>query len=191
MYATESRIDSHRPALLYLYGDAAGIDRAHRFGELRLRPNGVDEPMPWLLSGLSPGLPLSSQILPFGAKKSVASSGFLILSLSTASTEAFAEKVPGNGSCLVIRDTEAFGERLHRAVAKALPQWAGIDAAVSYGAPSPLGAVFTKERRLSAQKEWLFAWRPVQPSLSLRPLMVQIGSLESFTEVLLTKASER
>ena len=183
MSASESRIDPHRPAVLYLHGDTTGIDRAHRFGELRLRPNGGEAPLP--------GQSLASQILPFGAKKSVTSSGFLILSLSTTSNESFAGKGTNSESCLVIRDTEEFGERLHRAVAKVLPQWAGIDAAVSYGPASPLGAVFTKERSLASQREWLFAWRPVQPTLSLQPILVQLGSLESLSEVLLTRPFEQ
>ena len=191
MSASNLRLDSHRPALLYLCGDAASIDRAYRLGELRLRPNDVGESLPGLSPGLSPGPSLARQILPFGSKKSAGSSGFLILSLSTAWNEALAEKGPGSGSCLVIRDTEEFGERLHKAVAKALPQWAGIDAAVTYGAASSLGAVFTKERFFAAQKEWLFAWRPVQPTLSLQSIVVQIGSLESFTEVLSTRPLER
>lgn len=175
MSVSESRTESHRPASLYLYGERDSIDRAHKLGELRLRPNGIDDAIARQSQ--------ASQILPFGPRKTAASNGFLVLSLSTVWSETFFQKNATTMRCLVIRNTEEFGERLHRAVAKALPQWAGIDAAVSYGAPSPLGAAFTKERHLSSQKEWLFAWRPVQPSSTLQPIVIQIGSLESLTEV--------
>lgn len=175
MAVSESRIDSHRPALLYLYGERDDIDRAHRLGELRLRPSQTD---PTRAKQISEG-----QILPFGPRKTVATNDFLVLSLKTVWSETFFIKNQAAMRCLVIRNTEEFGERLHRAVAKVLPQWAGIDAAVAYGAPSPLGAAFTKDHHLSAQKEWLFAWRPMQPTASIQPIVIQVGSLESICDV--------
>lgn len=174
MSASESRIDSHRPVPLYLYGAPAEIDRARQLGEFRLRPNGVDD---------APDLSPARSILPFGARKTVASGGFLILSLSTVWNEDFFRAVPNVTHCLVINDTEEFGERLHRAVQKTLPQWTGIDAAVAYGKPSPLGAAFTKGAHLASQKEWLFAWRPIRPALSLQPIVIQIGCINILTEI--------
>lgn len=182
MSVSKSRIDSHRPATLYLYGERAAIERARSLGEFRLSPSG-DE-------ALSKSLP-QNQILPFGPRPSRTSSGFLTLSLSTVWNEHFFHDAHGMTTCLVIRDTEEFGERMHRAVAKALPQWAGIDAAVAYGSPSPLGAAFTKGRHLGPQKEWLFAWRPIQSELSLQPIVVQIGSLDAVTEVREASATSR
>ena len=182
MSVSKSRIDSHRPAMLFLYGERVAIERTRLLGEFRLSPSG-DEPLSKSLS--------HNQILPFGTRPSMASSGFLTLSLSTVWNEHLFHSAHGMTTCLVVHDTEEFGERLHRAVARALPQWAGIDAAVAYGSPSPLGAAFTKARHLGSQKEWLFAWRPIQPELSLQPIVVQIGSLDKVTEVREANATSR
>ena len=173
MPLADSKAPSRRPALLYLQTDRASAERALLHGEFRLKPTSQGEPLT--------RSPESIQILPFGARKTITGAGFLTLRLSTS-----APTKPASASvdcCLVIRNTEEFGERLHRAVHRALPQWAGIDAAVAYGAPSPLGAAFTKSRHLAAQREWLFAWRPIEPTFSLAPLIVQIGSIAGIAEL--------
>ncbi|KQQ32716.1 hypothetical protein ASF61_14355 [Duganella sp. Leaf126] len=85
-------------------------------------------------------------------------------------------------SCLVIHNTEEFGERLHRAVQRTLPNWAGIDGVVEYGVRAALGAAFTKTAAEAQEQEWLFAWRAMQ-SASLNPVMIKIGSLENFAEL--------
>jgi hypothetical protein len=85
--------------------------------------------------------------------------------------------------CLVIHNTEEFGERLHRAVQRALPNWAGIDGPVEYGVRSRLGAAFTKSLAESQEQEWQFAWRSLSPGASLNPVTVRIGSLEQFAEL--------
>ena len=175
MNVSKSLVGSHRPDKLYLYGERVSIERACRLGELRLHPNAADG---------APSRPMQEgQILPFGPRASPVSAGFLTLSLSSVWRETFFHEAQGAAACLVIRDPEEFGERLHRAVQKALPQWAGIDAAVAYGAPSPLGAAFTKGKHLSLQKEWLFAWRPIQATQALTSIVVQIGCMDSFTEL--------
>lgn len=86
-------------------------------------------------------------------------------------------------TCLVIHNTEEFGERLHRAVQRALPSWAGIDGAVEYGARAALGAAFTKTAAEAPEHEWQFAWRAMQSKLSLNPVLVKIGNLENFAEL--------
>ena len=86
-------------------------------------------------------------------------------------------------SCLIIHNTEEFGERLHRAVQRALPSWAGIDGAVEYGARAALGAAFSKTAQEAAEQEWLFAWRSMQTQASLNPVVVKIGNLENFAEL--------
>jgi hypothetical protein len=86
-------------------------------------------------------------------------------------------------SCLIIHNTEEFGERLHRAVQRALPSWAGIDGAVEYGVRAALGAAFSKTLAEAAEKEWLFAWRSMQQNMSLNPLVIKLGSLENFAEL--------
>lgn len=108
---------------------------------------------------------------------------FLTLNLSCVWDERLFDDFAEANSCLVIHDTESFGERLHRATQRMLPNWAGIDAAVAYGAASPLGAAFTKDKQLARQKEWLFAWRPMQSRMSANPVVVTIGNIESIAEL--------
>ncbi|TFW27170.1 hypothetical protein E4L96_03775 [Massilia arenosa] len=109
--------------------------------------------------------------------------GCLTLSLSTAwAPELFDIYAPAD-ACLVIHHTEEFGERLHRAVQRTLPSWAGIDGAIDYRGRSPLGAIFTKPAAEAREREWLFAWRPMQGNLSLNPVTVRVGSLEQFAEL--------
>ncbi|MYN38136.1 hypothetical protein GTP55_01995 [Duganella sp. FT109W] len=86
-------------------------------------------------------------------------------------------------ACLIIHNTEEFGERLHRAVQRALPSWAGIDGAVEYGTRAALGAAFTKTAAEAQEQEWQFAWRAMQAKLSLNPVLIKIGSLENFAEL--------
>lgn len=109
--------------------------------------------------------------------------GFLTLSFSSVWDERLFDDFSAANIGLVIHDPEIFGERLHRAVQRLLPNWAGIDAAVSYGAGSPLGAAFTKDKSLARQKEWLFAWRPMQARMSANPVVVEIGSIENIAEL--------
>ncbi len=169
------RVETGRPATLYFYADRHTAERALQAGEFRLRPSGQSDPAP----GVSP----ASQILPFGAIKTMATAGFLTLSLSTALSEKLTRKDTAGLCCVVIHNIEEFGERLHKAVHKALPHWAGIDSAVAHAATSRLGAAFTRGRHLSGQKEWLFAWRPMQPALSLNPIVIHIGSIASLAEL--------
>ena len=86
-------------------------------------------------------------------------------------------------ACLIIHNTEEFGERIHRAVQRTLPSWAGIDGAIEYGTRAALGAAFTKTAAEAQEQEWQFAWRSMQSKLSLNPVLVKIGSLENFAEL--------
>jgi hypothetical protein len=86
-------------------------------------------------------------------------------------------------ACLIIHNTEEFGERVHRAVQRTLPNWAGIDGAIEYGARAALGAAFTKTPAEAQEQEWQFAWRAMQANLSLNPVMIKIGSIEQFAEL--------
>lgn len=108
---------------------------------------------------------------------------FLTLSLSQVWDDALFDRLGPADACLVIHHTEDFGERLHRAVQRTLPDWAGIDGAVSYGARSPLGNAFTKDAGSAAAREWQFAWRAMTPGASVHPVTVNIGSIEQFAEV--------
>ncbi|TFW24024.1 hypothetical protein [Duganella callida] len=86
-------------------------------------------------------------------------------------------------ACLIIHNTEEFGERIHRAVQRTLPSWAGIDGAVEYGQRAALGAAFTKTAAEAHEQEWQFAWRAMQANLSLNPVAIRVGNLENFAEL--------
>ena len=149
-------IDSSRPPKLYRYSDRQWLERALTLGEFRLSPPAVE-----------PGQQ-AARYLTLGWTRSWNERLF----------DAF-----GVDTCLIIHDTEQFGERLHRAAQKILPSWAGIDAPVYYGKPSPLGALFSKERADAAQEEWLFTWRPTGAMLSLAPVFVRVGNIEGIAEL--------
>ncbi|HEY8102851.1 MAG TPA: hypothetical protein VIF82_19090 [Burkholderiaceae bacterium] len=170
-------VDYQRPQKLYRYSKYESLERSFTLGEFRPLPSLPDETM-----RQSPG---SEQILPFKPSKpqSAAAPHYLTLSLANAWDEKLFDKTAGTDSCLIIHKPEEFGERIHRAVRKLLPNWAGIDAAISYGVPSPLGAAFSKSKHNANQKEWLFAWRPIQPTSSMQPVVIQIGSIESMAEL--------
>lgn len=155
-----------RPSKLYRYAQRQELERSLQFGEFRLEPPPVQ----------SAGNP----ILPFGPR---AVQGFLTLSLASAWDPVLFSTFGAADCCLVIHDAEQFGERIHRAAQRLLPSWAGIDAAISYGVPSPLGEVFSKTRQHASEKEWLFAWRPTQPALVNKPLTISIGSIEGIAEL--------
>ncbi len=107
----------------------------------------------------------------------------LTLSFSKAWEPSLFDTLSEAECCLIIHNTELFGERLHLAVQRALPSWMGIDGAVEYGARSPLGAAFSKTAPDAAEQEWLFAWRSTQAALSLNPVIITMGSIESFAEL--------
>jgi hypothetical protein len=161
-----------RPSTLYRYSQQSWLERSLTLGEFRLRPPAPDTPAD------------GEQILPFGTPRAAAASAaYLTLSFATAWDEALFDTFDGADCCLVIHDPEQFGERIHRAAQRMLPSWAGIDAAISYGLPSPLGAAFSKTRRHAAEKEWLFAWRPTTPALGCHPVVIRIGSIEGIAEL--------
>lgn len=87
----------------------------------------------------------------------------------------------------MINNPEEFGERIHRAAQRLLPSWTGIDGAISYGKQNRLGLAFTKNTRNASQKEWLLIWRPTQPTIALRPIVIQIGNIEAIAELRLKK----
>jgi hypothetical protein len=169
-------VDCPRPSTLYQYADRPSLTLALTLGEFRLQPAAPDA---------DSVAPASNQILPFRRKQTSAGlpGSYLTLRLTQVWDEKLFETESGPDCCLIIHDAEQFGERIHRAAQQALPNWAGIDAAVSYGIPSPLGAAFSKGRPLAKEKEWLFAWRPIEPMLSVHPVVIRIGSIEAIAEL--------
>jgi len=120
--------------------------------------------------------------LSAGQFRLVPANNCLTLSFSQVWDEDLFE-VHSTDCCLVIHNTEEFGERLHRAVQRTLPSWAGIDGAVEYGVRAALGAAFTKSSAEANEHEWQFAWRAMAPQLSLNPVTIKIGSIETFAEL--------
>lgn len=110
-------------------------------------------------------------------------SNCLTLSFSKAWDPVLFDTFSDAESCLIIHNTELFGERLHLAVQRALPSWMGIDGAVEYGARSPLGAAFSKTALDAFEQEWLFAWRSTQPAMTLNPIVIKMGSIANFAEL--------
>jgi hypothetical protein len=173
MTQTSTRVSPNsayqRPSKLYRYSQREWLERSLLHGEFRLRPS----------------VPLdaaerATDILPFGVRPSAAD--YLKLSLADAWDETLFSRFGGD-CCLVIHDPEQFGERIHRAAQRLLPSWAGIDAGISYGVPSPLGAAFSKLREQAAEHEWLFAWRPIQAGLAAIAVTLRIGSIEGIAEL--------
>lgn len=148
-----------RPPRLYLYGPRPALERALELGEFRLQPLAAPtlEPHP--------------------------QAAFLVLDLTHDGSQARLHALPATHACLAIHDPEEFGERLHRAVHQALPAWAGIDAAISYGHPSPLGKAFTAAASQEAEQIWRFAWRPAQAVVTIAPVFVRVGNIESIAEL--------
>jgi hypothetical protein len=120
--------------------------------------------------------------LSAGQFRLIPANNCLTLSFSQVWDKALFE-VHSTDTCLVIHNTEEFGERLHRAVQRTLPSWAGIDGAVEYGVRAALGAAFTKSSAEANEHEWQFAWRAMAPQLSLNPVTIKIGSIENFAEL--------
>jgi hypothetical protein len=155
-------IDNKRPPKLYYFSAREGLERSLSLGEFRLAP-----PTPQLPSQVS----------------SANDANYLILSLTQAWDGTLFDAVPDIDACLVVHNAEEFGERLHRAAQRILPDWAGIDAAVSYGAPSPLGRIFSKSKNHANENEWRFAWRPMQTRTSANPVVIRIGSIADIAEL--------
>jgi len=151
-------IDNNRPPKLYYFSDRQKLERALTLGEFRLVP-------------------------PQSPDNAAGELPYLILSLVQKPDGALFEGKQSTDAYLVIHDTERFGERVHRAAQRVLPNWAGIDAAVSYGKTSQLGRLFSKERPHAAEAEWRFAWRPMQARASANPVTIQIGSIADIADL--------
>jgi hypothetical protein len=121
--------------------------------------------------------------LKLGQFRLVPANQCLTLSFSQVWDKALFELLAPADSCLIIHNTEEFGERLHRAVQRTLPSWAGIDGAIEYGVRAALGSAFTKTLAEAQEQEWQFAWRAMAPQMSLNPVTIKLGSLEQFAEL--------
>lgn len=153
-------IDSKRPSKLYYFSERSSLERSLSLGEFRLSPPASDSTS----HGANPG-------------------HYLVLGLMQSWDGTLFDTTLNVDSYLVVHDAEEFGERLHKAVQRMLPNWAGIDAAIAYGAPSPLGKVFSKAKSHAKENEWRFAWRPMHAGASVHPVVIKIGNIEDIAEL--------
>lgn len=157
-----TQIDNQRPAKLYYFSEKKYLERTLALGELKLAPPLLTMPTPSNLNNAE---------------------SYLTLSLTQSWDGTLFDTHTSVDAYLVIHDVEEFGERVHRAAQRALPNWTGIDAAISYGAPSPLGKLFSKTRNYAHENEWRFAWRPIQARVSANPVVIHVGSLADIAEL--------
>lgn len=93
-------------------------------------------------------------------------------------------------SCVIIRDTTAFRDRLRDAAATALCDASFHDGAAVYVDPllPDTGKLFvplTKHFRYSYQEEHRFAWLPAKRQEELSPVDIKLGSLEGISDLVL------
>lgn len=94
-----------------------------------------------------------------------------ILCFSYDYDENYYDKFKGADSCLIIRDTIAFEERMHKAFTEKMADFYGMNARVTYSKhESPLGVLFSKQKDYLYQREYRFAWLPNNPKRQLNVL---------------------
>lgn len=132
-----------------------------------------------------------------------------ILCFSYDYDETFYEKFKGSNSCLILKDTIAFEERMRKAFTEKMPDFYGINARVSYSKhESSFGILFSKSKNYLYQREYRFAWLPKNPKRRLNvmdilnndqeklkpfipePVKINIGSLSDIS-VLVKKPKEK
>lgn len=194
-------IDLTRPPKLYRYSEKKWLERSLELGEFRLRPatdykqqetDAARHDDELVRVSTSPASSVSitiertgQKIKPVGdvAYRSEVGTNYLTICFSKRWDEHLFDDFPDTDACLVIHEVEDFCERLHSAAELALPQWAGIDAAVVYGGKSRLGAVFSKPLQFILQHEWRFAWCPHVQVTELVPVLLTIGSITDIAEI--------
>lgn len=195
------KIDLTRPPKLYRYSERKWLERSLELGEFRLRPatdykqqetDSARNDDELVRISTSPASAVTITIERTGQTikpisdvvyRSDVGTNYLTICFSKRWDEHLFDDFPGTDACLVIHDVEGFCERLHSAAELALPQWAGIDAAVVYGGKSNLGAVFSKPLQFIVQHEWRFAWHPHTPVEELAPAILTIGSIADIAEI--------
>jgi len=164
-----------RPQRLYRFSEKKWLQRSLRLGEFRLQPLSVYASQ---ATGGARAQDAGLRVLRTPGPD------FLVVSFTDRYDPAMFDAYPHADACLVIHDVETFGERLQSVVERKLPRWAGIDAPVSYGERSELGAVFSRPAADAAQSEWRFAWRATQAVSEVQAVTVAIGSIEKIAEII-------
>jgi hypothetical protein len=205
----QMQLNLTRPRKLYRYGELKWLTSALHLGEFRLRPASdykslvndearYDDEL--LRVRKSPGaavtitmLDSGQQLKPIGdvTYENSVGTNYRTLCFSERWDEHLFDDFENSDACLVIHEVDEFSERLHAAVAAVLPNWAGLDARVSYGVKSEHGAVFSKPLEYITQHEWRFAWLPPSVRVHLEPLSICIGSLEHLAEIVLVSSTAK
>lgn len=129
------------------------------------------------------------KIIPSGNVKNsyIMTVDFYMLCLSYAYDESLYKVFKNSDSCLIIKEPTEFSERMHTAFNKQYPGYIGIDARVSYGnCLSPLGTLFTKDKRFLLQREYRFVWMPEHCEEKLDPIKLQNNN-EDYLATLIEK----
>lgn len=194
-------IDLKHPPKLYRYSERKWLERSLALGEFRLRPATEykqhetdsarhDDELVRVSKSSASSVSITVErtgqtIKPIGevVYQSEVGTNYLTICFSKSWDEHLFDDIPNTDACLVIHEVEDFCERFHSAAELALPQWAGLDAAVVYGGNSNLGAVFSKPLQFILQREWRFAWRPHTPIMLLDPVLLTIGSITDIAEI--------
>lgn len=194
-------IDLMRPPKLYRYSERKWLERSLDLGEFRLRPATDykqqetdparhDDELVRLSTSPASSVSITVKrtgqtIKPIGdvVYRSEVGTNYLTICFSKRWDERLFDDFPETDACLVIHQVEDFCERFHSAAEIALPQWAGIDAAVVYGGRSNLGPVFSKPLQFISQHEWRFAWHPHTPAKELSSALITIGSISDIAEI--------
>lgn len=163
-----------RPKHLYRFSEKKWLERSLRLGEFRLQPLSTYAAQ---ASGAARAQDASLRVLRTPGPD------FLVVSFAHHHDAAMFDLYPRADACLVIDDVEAFGERLQSVVERRMPDWAGIDAPVSYDTRSELGAVFTRPATDADQHEWRFAWRAARPVAWVQATTIAIGSIEKIARI--------
>lgn len=190
-----------RPPKLYRYSEKKWLERSIALGEFRLRPATDykqqetdaarhDDELVRIKTSPASSVSITNMstgqtIKPIGevVYRTEVGTNYLTICFSKLWDEHQFDDFPGTDACLVIHEVDDFCERLHHAAEIALPQWAGMDAAVVYGGKSGLGAVFSKPLKFISQHEWRFAWHPYQRVEELSPVLLTIGSIADIAEI--------
>lgn len=194
-------IDLTRPSKLYRYSERKWLERSLELGEFRLRPASDykqqetdaarhDDELVRISTSPASAVTITIEgtgqtIKPIGdvVNRSEVGTNYLTICFSKRWDEHLFDDFPGTDACLVIHGVDDFCQRFHSAAELALPQWAGIDAAVVYSGKSNLGAVFSKPLQFIVQHEWRFAWAPYTPVKELAPVLLTIGSIADIAEI--------
>lgn len=193
-------VDATKPGRIFRFSEKKWLLKSLLYGEFRLRPASeyadvesdaarCDDERVRVTELINPVITharTGQRIMPVGpvTRRRELPTDYYLVCFSSAFDPYLYDEFPGSDACLVITDVAAFSERLHDAVERAMPDFAGVDAKVSYGVDSPLGVAFSKPDKFVFQHEFRFAWLPYKrPIPKLVPVMVSAGNLEDIAEL--------